>query len=42
MFDAKENFSSVIRMYLAAYGRLTDNMIEFKREWETLGDDFFE
>lgn len=42
IFDTKQNFSTAIELYLAAYTKLTHKMKDYKTDWETLGDDFYE
>ena len=41
IYDIKTDFKHAVDEYIETYTTLNENMKEYKKQWETLGDNFY-
>ncbi len=42
MYEVKKHFSEAVKEYVATYTALNENLRDYKKQWDTLGDNFYE
>ena len=42
IYDIKTDFKNAVDEFIEAYTILNENMKEYKKQWETLGDNFYQ
>ena len=42
IYDIKNDVKKVMLEYISAYTVLNENLKAYKKQWETLGDDFYQ